>query len=276
MGSTLSTSEAFLKTVLGNTGLVVHRLGLSATYRPGKETIHKAIDEGVNYFFAYGFDTHMTKALREIMPHNRDKFVVATGAYNLILGHTNLPRTLEKRLRQFNTDYIDLFLFLGVMKEKQFPEGLREELHHLKEGGKVRFVGVSTHQRKFAGKLAADGAVDALMIRYNAAHRGAEDEIFPYVGAHNPGIVSYTATRWTHLLKRPRTWPRDGRLPTAGMCYRFVLSNPHVHVCMTAPSNVKQLCENLDAVRQGPLSREDMEFMRQFGDAVHARRKWFM
>jgi predicted aldo/keto reductase-like oxidoreductase len=60
------------------------------------------------------------------------------------------------------------------------------------------------------------------------------------------------------------------------MAYRFVLSNPHVHVCLTAPSNVRQLEEDLAAVRQGPLSEEEMQFMREFGDAVHARKKWFM
>ncbi|MBI4560209.1 MAG: aldo/keto reductase [Candidatus Hydrogenedentes bacterium] len=266
----------FAHTVLGNTGVPVHRLGMSATYRPGKKTVHRAIDEGINYFFAYGFDTHMTRTLREAMRGRREKFVVATGAYNLILGHPNLRRTLEKRLRQFNTDYIDLFLFLGVMKEKQFPEELCEEIRRLKNDGKVRFVGMSCHDRKFAGKLAADGALDVLMIRYNAAHRGAEQEIFPFVSAHDIGVVSYTATRWTYLLRRPKTWPKDGPVPTAGQCYRFVLSNPHVHVCMTAPSNVKHLEENLAALRQGPLDEAEMAFMRKFGDAVHDLKKWFM
>jgi aryl-alcohol dehydrogenase-like predicted oxidoreductase len=114
------------------------------------------------------------------------------------------------------------------------------------------------------------------MIRYNAAHRGAEQEIFPYLSLHNPGVISYTATRWTALLRRPRGWPAEGRLPSAAMCYRFVLSNPHVDVCLAAPSNPTQLEENLAALRQGPLDEEEMRFMREFGDAVHRQAKWFM
>jgi predicted aldo/keto reductase-like oxidoreductase len=89
-------------------------------------------------------------------------------------------------------------------------------------------------------------------------------------------VVSYTATRWTYLTRRPRTWPRNERIPTPGMCYRFVLSNPHVHVCLTAPRNEKELLENLAAARQGPLDQEEMEFMRKFGDVVHAKAGWFM
>jgi aryl-alcohol dehydrogenase-like predicted oxidoreductase len=60
------------------------------------------------------------------------------------------------------------------------------------------------------------------------------------------------------------------------MCYRFVLSNPHVDVCMTAPSNPRQLEQNLAALRRGPLPEDDMQFMREFGDCVHARYKRFL
>lgn len=266
-------TQDFTYTTLGNSGLAVHRLGLSTTYRPGKKTVHKALDEGLNFFFGFGFDTQMMGVMRDVLKRNRERYVVATGAYNFVFGYFNLRRTLEKRLRQLRTDYIDVFLFLGVLREKEFPEKVREELYRFKEEGKVRCIGLSTHNRKLAGKLAADGAVDVLMIRYNAAHRGAEQDIFPYLDEYDPGIVGYTATRWRYLLRRPRNWPKDGRVPTAGLCYRFVLSNPKVHVCLTAPSNMKQLEENIDSLRQGPLCEEDMDFMRKFGDAVYHSQK---
>jgi aryl-alcohol dehydrogenase-like predicted oxidoreductase len=266
----------FSHSTLGQSGLRVHRLGLSATYRPGKATIHRALDEGINYFFGYGFDSQMMGVLRDILRRDRERYVIATGAYNFVLGHPNFRRTLERRLRRLGTEYIDVFLFLGVRKEREFPQSVREELYRLREEGRVRCVGLSTHNRRLAGQLAAEGAVDVLMVRYNAAHRGAEEEIFPYLTTHHPGVVSYTATRWRQLLRRPSGWPKDGPVPNAGMCYRFVLSNPSVDVCMTAPSNLEQLVENITAIRQGPLTEEDMAFMRRFGDTVHAARRWFM
>jgi aryl-alcohol dehydrogenase-like predicted oxidoreductase len=269
-------NQEFTHTTFGNTGKTVFRMGLSGTYRPGRPAVYKALDEGVNFFFCFGFDTQILKVLRDVFRNRREDFVVATGPYNLIWGHPNLRRTLEKRLRQLRTDYIDAFLFLGVLKEQQYSENTLEELSRFREEGKVRTFGLSTHDRKLAGKLAADGSVDALMVRYNAAHRGAEQDIFPHLRHHNPGLASYTATRWRYLLRRPGSWPKDQPVPTAGMCYRFVLSNPHVDVCLTAPSNAKQLQENLAAMREGPLSREEMIFMRRFGDAVHDTRKWFM
>jgi aryl-alcohol dehydrogenase-like predicted oxidoreductase len=146
----------------------------------------------------------------------------------------------------------------------------------LREEGKVRHIGLSCHHRKFLGKLAEEGIMDVLMLRYNAAHRGAEQEIFPRLQPANPGVLSYTATRWTYLLRAPKHWPRGERVPTAGMAYRFVLSNPAVHAVLTAPRNEQQLIENLAALDEGPLPAAEMEFMRRFGDAVHHTKKWFM
>lgn len=260
----------------GSTGIHVTPLGVSASYLPGQKTVHAAVEEGVNLFFAFGFDVQMTRALRALAPPRRDKLVIVTGAYNYLWRAQNVRRALEKRLRQFNSDYIDVFLFLGVMKPAEFTPRVRDDLLKLKDEGKVRAIGLSCHNRAFLGALAAHGAVDALMLRYNAAHRGAERDIFPHLAPHNPGVISYTATRWRYLLRRPKSWPKDARIPTAGECYRFVLSNPSVQVVLTAPRNERELRENIAAVRKGPLDEVDMAFMRNFGDAVYNQKKWFM
>ena len=269
-------NSEFLRTTFGRGGTPVHRLGLSASYRPGKETVFRAAEAGVNFFFGFGIDTQMTAAVREIIRKERDRYVLATGAYNLIVGYPNLRRTLEKRLRQFRTEYIDHFLFLGVMKEKELPPRVIEELCRFREEGKVRSIGLSTHDRKLAGRLAVEGTLDTFMVRYNAAHRGAEQDIFPFVEPRRAGVIGYTATRWTYLLRRPKSLPKDTSVPTPGQCYRFVLSNPSVNVCLTAPKNMKEFDENIKAVEAGPLSEEEMLFMKKFGDAVHHTKKWFM
>jgi predicted aldo/keto reductase-like oxidoreductase len=266
----------FTHTRLGRLGNEVCRLGLSASYRPGKRAVFRAVDAGVNYFFCFGIDTQMTGALRDILPRERHRFVVAAGAYNYIWGHQNLKSTLEKRLRELRTDYIDLFHFLGVARANQFGPRVRDELAALREDPRVRGISISTHDRKLAGELAADGSLDGMMVRYNAAHRGAEQDVFPNLAAHDPAVISFTATRWRYLLRRPRTWPRERPVPTAEMCYRFVLSNPHVDVCLTAPSNERQLKENLQVLEKGSLAEDEMSFMREFGDLVHRRAGWFM
>jgi aryl-alcohol dehydrogenase-like predicted oxidoreductase len=274
--SEFALSSSFQLRPFGSTGINVTPLGLSASYWPGKKAVYTAVEEGVNLVFAYGFDLQMRRALRELLPSHRDKFVLVTGAYNYVWRAQDVRKALEKRLRQFNTDYIDVFLFMGVMKPAEFTQRVHEDLLKAKEEGKVRAIGLSCHNRAFLGQLAANGEVNALMLRYNAAHRGAERDIFPHLAAHNPGVISYTATRWTYLLRRPKTWPKNARIPTAAECYRFVLSNPHVHVVLTAPRSEQELRENIAAAHKGPLDEEDMKFMNEFGDAVYNQKKWFM
>jgi len=100
------------------------------------------------------------------------------------------------------------------------------------------------------------------------AHPGAEQDIFPYLAKRRPAIVAYTATRWGGLLKRPKEW--DGPVLTAGDCYRFCLSNPHVDLVLTGPKNRQQLQENLHDLREkGPLLEEERRWIKEFGQVVH-------
>lgn len=142
------------------------------------------------------------------------------------------------------------------------------ELVKLRESGKVRAIGCSIHDRQRAGRLAEASPMDLLMVRYNAAHPGAERDIFPHLQTRKPNLVAYTATSWRKLLKKPSGW--DGPVMSPGDCYRFCLSNPAVDVVLTGPASRAQLEENLGALEKGPLTPEEMEWMRRFGQAVHA------
>lgn len=263
--------QDFLRAPLARLGTPTCRIGLSASYRPGRDTVFRALDEGLNYYFYFGFDTHLTRVLPEAIRGRREQFVLATGAYNYIYGHQNLRRTLERRLRQMKTDYIDLFHFLGVTRRAHLNERVREELQAVRESGLVRGVSISTHDRALAAELLNAGVLDAAMVRYNAANRRAEAEVFARLPKVRPVIIGFTATRWTQLLRRPRRYPEEGRLPSAGMCYRFVLSHPSVDVCLMAPRSLREFDQNLADIRRGPLPEEEMDFMRSFGDLVYRK-----
>lgn len=269
---TLLSADDFFYATLGRTGRRVFRLGLSGSYWPGERALRAGIEAGMNYLFWYYWDRQMTRVLREVLAADRERYIVATGAGNL--GPWLVRRAIDKCLRRLRTDYIDVFQILWV-GQGRLSERTYETLLRAREEGKIRWIGISTHARRYAAELVRQGKLDVVMIRYNAAHRGAEQEVFPYLAASNPGVVSYTATCWGRLLKRPKRWPASERVPQAGDCYRFVLSNPHVDVCLTAPRSEAQLVANLAAVRRGPLSDQELDFMRRFGDAVHAERRWF-
>jgi aryl-alcohol dehydrogenase-like predicted oxidoreductase len=134
----------------------------------------------------------------------------------------------------------------------------------------IRQIGISTHHRPLVAGLSADPDVGIVHVRYNAAHPGAEREVFPLLSANGkrPGMVAFTATSWGQLLN-PKRVPPGERVPTAADCYRFVLSNPAVDVCMTGPANEAQAAEALRAIELGPLSPEELAWMRRVGDYIH-------
>jgi aryl-alcohol dehydrogenase-like predicted oxidoreductase len=241
------------------------RLGLSGSFGLDEAGCREAL-ERVQYVFWSSWMNALTPALRDALARDRDRYVVSAGP---LLGYFPgaVRRAAEGALRSLGVDQLDVFQLYWLGKMSAFTGAVREEMAKLREEGKVRALGASTHDRPRAGKLAEDSILDLLMIRYNAAHPGAEQDIFPHLARRRPAVVAYTATAWRKLLRAPRGW--TGRVPTAGDCYRFCLASPHVDVVLTGPRNVSELRENLAAVDEGPLSPEELEHMRAFGRAVH-------
>jgi aryl-alcohol dehydrogenase-like predicted oxidoreductase len=247
-------------------GRRVLRLGLAANYGIDEAGVRRALDRGVNYVFYTLRARALVQPLRQALGRAREQVVVAAVPTTAYLGGS-VRRGAERALKALGTDYLDIYQLGWLGVGSAWTDATLGELRHLKESGKVRAIGVSIHDRPRAGRLAADSPLDMLMIRYNAAHPGAEQDIFPHLARRQPMVVAYTATSWRRLLKRPRGW--EGRIMTAGDCYRFCLSSPSVDVVLTGPANAAQLDENLDALDKGPLSDEELGWMRAFGRAVH-------
>ncbi|MCX6568904.1 MAG: aldo/keto reductase [Candidatus Aminicenantes bacterium] len=258
--------------ILGRTGLKVGRLGIASGYGAPTAAIEEAFERGCNYFtwgtVIKGYNSEMRQALKNIVAKGqRDRLVLAAFTY----AHSNFftERMLRRGLKSAGLDHADV-LILGYFSHS-VPRRLVEGALRMKEKGLVRFIGLSSHNRKLLGELGRDGEFDVLHLRYNAAHRGAETEIFPLLSADKrPGTVVFTATRWGKLLN-PKKMPPGEKPPTAADCYRFVLSYPAVDVCMSGPKTVEQMRENLGLLDGGPMSEDELARMRRIGDHVHGK-----
>lgn len=245
----------------------VHRLGLSFNSKLSADVVKKALDKGINYLF---WTTSATKehheVVKERLRNDREKIVLAGGvSVGYFAG--SVRRSAEKLLKSFDIEYLDVFQLYWLGKMSAFTKGVEKELEKLREEGLIRATGLSIHDRIRAGHLVGNSSLDMFMIRYNAAHPGAEKDIFPSYAKRRPLTVSYTATSWRRLLRKPAGW--DGSMMTPGDCYRFVLSSPYIDVALTGATSDEQLLSNLEAIQKGPLSGEEEEWMRKFGHLVH-------
>ena len=76
----------------------------------------------------------------------------------------------------------------------------------------------------------------------------------------------------------PRKMPPGEAPLTAGECYRFALSSPHIHVAITGPKTDEEMRHALEAMRAGPLDPDEMTRIRAIGEYVHRQKSvadWF-
>jgi aryl-alcohol dehydrogenase-like predicted oxidoreductase len=117
--------------------------------------------------------------------------------------------------------------------------------------------------------MAQSGEIDALMIRYNAAHRGAERDVFPVTRRIELPVIAYTATRWGALLRATPDEADGYEVPRAPAWYQFVLHEPAVSVVLCAPQNRAELEEDLTVLSSAvPLPPEDHARLAEHGARV--------
>jgi aryl-alcohol dehydrogenase-like predicted oxidoreductase len=257
--------------VLGRTGLHVGQLGVAASYGVPAAALEEAFERGVNYFYWGSRRTsEMGTAIRNIAKKQREGLVVCVQSYAR-LGFW-LERSFEKALREAKLEYADVLL-LGWYNDLP-PNRVMDAATGLVASGKVRHLALSGHRRTLFPTLLDDQRLGIWQVRYNAVHRGAEREVFASLDGvdleRRPGVITYTTTRWGHLLDPKRT-PASETTPTGADCYRFAMTHPHVDVVMSGPANTEQMREALRALELGPMNDEELARMRRIGDAMYGR-----
>lgn len=187
---------------------------------------------------------------------------------------------LRSILATLHSDYIDVLTLYYVERPEEWREvtGAGGALGYLRDAqrdGAIRRLGITSHQRRLAADIARSGLIDALMIRYNAAHRGAEHDIFPHSDASGVPVIAYTALRWGGLLRPTPADPPGFAVPLAPEWYRFVLQSRSVAVTLAAPHSRAELEEDLEVLQApGPLLQEEYDRLAAHGARVrkHAGR----
>ena len=272
--------DGFSHTVLPVVNKTVLRMGIAGNYGIDSADIRWASDCGANYWvWGRGFGK-VTEGIREVIEGDREHHVVAMLGWGYF--GWQVRRSVENALRELSTDYLDVFKLGWLGRTSMASKAVIDTLLKLKQEGKILSIGTSIHDRKRAGRLALNSEIDVLMIRYNAKHPGAEQDIFPHLSKRNPAVISYTALAWGQLIRPLKgigmpPWPGRGGFQgpplSPELCYRFVLTNPNVHVVLTGPKNREQLGSNLNAIIQGALEPDEMDWIRQYGQRVKSKKR---
>ena len=284
---------------LGRTELTVSCIGLGGGNSISSEDTLYAFDQGINYFF-YSSDLHhflyssMASGLRQLCGRRssvREKVVLATVTY--IKNPEMVFASLFDQFKELDLDYVDLFFWgwIGTQDELPFQDCLQlshdlrgpnsvyqramEEMcgtsERLKKMGAVRYIGASFHDLNLARQWADSSLLDVVMVRHNAAHRSAQQQVFNYLAPQDPqrpGIVTFksTGSHTGPLWNVPSGLPSECWQPSVPDLYRYSLSQNCVDVCLTGLNSRAQVDAAIAGVQKGKLTAAELDYFNLYGD----------
>ena len=156
---------------LGRTELMVSELSVGGSPSPDPAIFSEALDRGINLMdssFMYG---NGEEVIGEVAEGRRDEVVICTkcGPYKAEDPKTAIIEACDKALGRLNTDHIDIWCLHGCGDPDFFlSEGVQAAYEQLRQDGKIRFTGISTHNpTSTAPPLIESGKLDVLLLPFN-------------------------------------------------------------------------------------------------------------
>jgi aryl-alcohol dehydrogenase-like predicted oxidoreductase len=187
--------------------------------------IRRAVELGVNWVdtaavYGLGHSEELVAQALKSVPESERPYVFTKcslvwdgeGDISNVLEKDSVKRECEESLRRLQTDVIDLYQIHWPLPDEYIEEGW-EALAELKDEGKVRHIGVSNFDVSQMEQIGEIAPVETLQPPYNMLNRGVEEEILPYCGENDIGVIVYSPMR-SGLLTGRMTPERVANLPS--------------------------------------------------------------
>jgi aryl-alcohol dehydrogenase-like predicted oxidoreductase len=261
---------------LGRTGAMVSDISLGTGAiqgENGEQIARAAIDRGVTYFdtapdyAGAGSEEAMGRAMKGV----RDRMFIAT-KFCTPRGHVPAGSpvamyidAIEGSLRRLQTDHVDLVHVHSCDEvERLMDPNAHEAFDRLREQGKVRFLGVSTHTpnlQTVARSAIASGRFDLMMLAYHHGLWTDLDAIIADGAAHDMGIVAMKTLKGAR--HQNLTDFRTDASSYAQAAFRWVLSNPNVGCLVVSFFKPEHVDEYLYA-SGGRMTAQDLALLERY------------
>jgi predicted aldo/keto reductase-like oxidoreductase len=195
----------------------------------------------------------------KIIPDDVDR---KTGAIGPGATTDSIISKLEISLQRLQMDYVDI-LYLHALAHREVvlhPEFL-EALSIIKQQGKARFVGVSTHQNEpdVIQAVADSGIYDIALVAYNFSqgHRDQIKEKIAMAAGKGIGIIAMK-TMAGGFLDKDRTQPVDCKA-----ALKWVLQDENVHTTIPGITSFDHLAENFSVMENLEMTDEEKAHLEE-------------
>lgn len=173
---------------LGNTGIraSVIGLGCEGMFEQNCGMAAKIFDEaeklGINYFDLYASDPALRAAVGKALKGRRDKFMIQShicsvwkdGQYLRTRKLDEVKAGFEEMMGLLGVDYIDVGMihYCDAMAdwEEIVNNGILDYARELKAAGRIRHIGLSSHNPLVAERAVVEGGIEVLMFSVNPCY----------------------------------------------------------------------------------------------------------
>ena len=268
-GAELAAQLAFR--TLGRTGLKVTTLSFGAMLTPESEVIRAGLDMGINYvdtarrYLNGRSEEIVSRALKGI----RDKVYVATKTLPSSNTKEAIMKDVETSLMNLHTDRIDVIQLHNLdSRERAFIPEVREAYAKLKEQGKVRFFGVTTHtnQAEVINAVVNDPEkfFDTVLVAYNFKTEPSVKEAIARAKAAGIGVIAMKIQMGGY---RTREDAKGITPEQAAANLKWVLQDTNVSTSIPGMRTIEQVTQMVPVMGM-KLTKTDERILRNYAQAI--------
>ena len=272
---------------LGNTGLKVSEIALGCegmveeNYSMCKKLFDLAEKSGINYFDLYSPDPDLRAAIGNALHGRREKFIIQShlssvwknGQYERSRILSEVKDAFEESLKLLQVNCIDVGMihYCDALYDWEtiLKNGILDYARELKSQGKIKHIGLSSHNPEVALKAVESNSIEVLMFSVNPcydlqpASENVEDlwadenyenhltnmnperqKLYETCQRNGVGITVMKCFGGGDLLNAELS-PAGAAL-TVNQCISYALSRPGVSCILAGAHSVEQLQESLN------------------------------
>jgi len=207
-GTDLEISE------IGFGGIPIMALSMNAAV----SIVKYCFDDGITFFDTANMYLSSEEKIGTALEAVREKVVIATKTAQR--DAKEVAAHIDLSLQQLKSDWIDLYQLHNVSNQENLqqvlgPHGAFEAARRARDAGKIRHIGISSHNIPTALEALKTGLFQTLQFPFNFIENDPAYELFPQARRHDVGLIGMKPLG-------------GGLLERADLCFGFLQQHPDV------------------------------------------------
>lgn len=234
--------------VLGKTGLKVSTVGFGCMITSDPTVIARAVDLGINLFdTSRGYQSGQNERMVGAALGAKRKDIILTSKVDA-KDKAGALAELETSLKELNTDHLDVWHLHGKNSPADISDDLLDAQRTAKQQGKIRFIGVSTHNLPAIVDRIIATKVDVVQPQYNFASDASYGPAIEKLSAAGVGLVAMKVMARARGRGGAAQPQRPATFPAAAL--KWAIKNPGIATTVPSMTDMDQLQQNFRAMAE--------------------------